>query len=225
MGGAFSRKFGASKHLGVSIAIIGLDHSGKSTIAQSIGLERNAEVAPTVGCKVEKFQHKTTDGSEIWNIEAYDFAGAKEYRDLWETHFQPSEAIIFVVDAAAPDRFGEAREALHNVLRHNEATMGQPILVLANKMDLATAVTAPDCFEVLHLHTADARDIHIQATSGLTGEGIPDVFQWLMEHVVKARKRKKHSARKRNHPKYELKYRRSICHESKILYHERKENE
>lgn len=50
--------------------------------------------------------------------------------------------------------------------------IGVPLLVFANKQDLATASPAAEIAEGLNLHTYRDRPWQIQACSALSGEGV-----------------------------------------------------
>ena len=58
--------------------------------------------------------------------------------------------IIYVVDAAAQDRFEESKETLISTLE-SEGIAGKPVLVFANKQDLDGAASGPELTKVLGL--------------------------------------------------------------------------
>ena len=68
-------------------------------------------------------------------------SGQGKYRDLWESYYDQSEAIIFVVDAADRLRIKVAKNEL-DMLLQNQGLISQeiPILFYANKMDLGSAM-------------------------------------------------------------------------------------
>lgn len=57
-------------------------------------------------------------------------------------------------------------------LVEDENLSGVPLLVFANKQDLATASSAAEIAEGLNLHTYRDRPWQIQACSALSGEGV-----------------------------------------------------
>lgn len=52
--------------------------------------------------------------------------------------------IVFVVDSADSERFPEAREELHRVLKDEQIAPGVPMVIMANKQDLPCEFNA--CF-------------------------------------------------------------------------------
>lgn len=74
-------------------------------------------------------------------------------------------------------------------LIEEENLKGVPVLIYANKQDLATASPASDIAEGLNLHTYRDRMWQIQACSAVTGEGV----QVWMERWTDHRRRKDRS--------------------------------
>ena len=90
---------------------------------------------------------------------------------------------MYVVDATDPDRFDEAREVLHKLLQTAELA-DIPLLVYANKQDAPGACTARDLQERLGLRvegSGSSQPISVCAVSALSGAGINDSVQWLVE--------------------------------------------
>ena len=54
---------------------------------------------------------------------------------MWERYCRGVNAIVYMVDAADPDKIEASRNELHNLLDRPQLT-GIPILVLGNKRDL-----------------------------------------------------------------------------------------
>ena len=95
----------------------------------------------------------------IFNI--WDIGGQDKTRPLWRSYTRATDAIIFVVDSSDKERLEEAKlelqrisrlaerqikkEKLANIKKCNRLTERQavPVLVLANKQDLPTAVDLP----------------------------------------------------------------------------------
>ena len=66
-----------------------------------------------------------------------------------------------------------------------------PILVLANKQDLATSVCATQLRAHLgldHKHLVADRVCHLLGTSASTGEGTKEALEWLAAAIDKSRK-------------------------------------
>lgn len=68
----------------------------------------------------------------------YDLGGGRNIRAIWPEYLPEVHGVIYVVDAADPGRFAEAREVLHQTAAQ-PALDGKPLLVLANKQDQPAA--------------------------------------------------------------------------------------
>lgn len=66
----------------------------------------------------------------------YDVPGRELLRPLWKHFFQRIRGIVFVVDSGEVSRLDEAKTELWRVAQAEELC-GVPILVFANKQDLA----------------------------------------------------------------------------------------
>ncbi|KAK9839503.1 hypothetical protein WJX81_006203 [Elliptochloris bilobata] len=164
------------------VLIIGLDKSGKTTLLEKIkglfgdtpGLEPHA-ILPTVGLNVgrlEAFQAQLL----LW-----DLGGAPGLRSIWDKYYADSHALLFVVDASQPARLEEARCELERALASREL-FGAPLLVLANKTDLAPEGGAGSSAR-LGLERLEGRASRVQPASALSGAGVREGLQWLVEQV------------------------------------------
>lgn len=78
---------------------------------------------------------------------------------------------IYVVDSADRKRVDETGFELNELL-NDDKLAGVPVLVYANKQDLALAAKASEIAQELNLHLIRDRPWQIQACSGIRGEGI-----------------------------------------------------
>jgi ADP-ribosylation factor-like protein 6 len=158
--------------------VVGLDNSGKTTLLNSLRLQRQAahEVAPTVGFSVETFDRGNV------RFTAMDMSGAGTYRSLWERYCPDASAVVFVVDASDKIRMAVARDELEALLAHPEMkkTAGRvPLLVFANKLDVPGGLLPADVSVMLGLPTVRDRAWQIQGCVALTGDGVEDGMLWL----------------------------------------------
>ena len=65
-------------------------------------------------------------------IKVFDLAGQESMRNVWKYYFSSTEAIIFVVDASAPERFADVKEELWRILKDASAK-DVPVLIYSNK--------------------------------------------------------------------------------------------
>ncbi|GFH06256.1 ADP-ribosylation factor-like 6, partial [Haematococcus lacustris] len=135
-----------------------------------------AEVAPTYGFNVDEF-HK---GPLKFTV--FDMGGAGRYRSLWEEHYREAQSVIFVLDSADRIRLVVAKDELDNMLRH--PNLGKvPILFLANKKDLPTALTPVELAQALRLEDIKDRPWQIVPSNALTGEGLDRGTEWLADKL------------------------------------------
>ena len=80
-------------------------------------------------------------------------SGQSKYRDLWQQHYDQSEAIIFVIDSSDTIRMQVAKNELEELLSNKGLIEREvPILFFANKQDLGMAQSASEISNTLELH-------------------------------------------------------------------------
>ncbi|KAF5743548.1 ADP-ribosylation factor-related protein 1 [Tripterygium wilfordii] len=147
----FSLLYGLWKHLfsktEFHVLILGIDKAGKTVIlldnptsslclAYSIGESEttysNSEglppdrIVPTVGLNIARIEVSNN------KLVFWDLGGQPGLRSIWEKYYEEAHAVIYVIDAASPSHFEDAKSALEKALRH-EDLQGAPLLILANK--------------------------------------------------------------------------------------------
>ncbi len=75
-------------------------------------------------------------------------------------YYHEVHGAVFVVDAADPKRFEEAKAALHEALK-DKRLENKPIIIFANKQDLPGAMGAPDLAIALELSLFKTARYHI----------------------------------------------------------------
>ncbi|KAK0720610.1 ADP-ribosylation factor family-domain-containing protein, partial [Lasiosphaeris hirsuta] len=103
---------------------LGLDNTGKSTLFVAM--------APTV----HPMSQKLLIGNSRYAT--FDVGGHQQARRLWKGYFPDASGVAFIVDAADPQRFGEARAELDALSMEGLANV--PFVVLGNKIDHPDAV-------------------------------------------------------------------------------------
>ena len=192
---AIASFFGFSKKK-CNISIVGLDNSGKTTLLSHLKPIQTRgdvhEVVPTVGFQVEKFSKANL------SFTCYDMSGQSTYRGLWESYYSEIEAVVFVLDSSDKLRMVLARDELQMLLQHEQVAGRQlPILVFANKMDIAGSLTPVECMGLMELDKIVDKPWHIAASNALSGDGIDDGFQWLAETIQKVQNSKNGGGSKR----------------------------
>lgn len=72
-----------------------------------------------------------------------------------------------------------ARDELDTLLAHPMLGRSVPLLLLANKSDLPTALAAAEVAQALRLEDIRAHPWQIVASNALTGEGLDRGVEWL----------------------------------------------
>lgn len=94
--------------------------------------ENPSTVAPTRGFNVKQL----TRGNMEFNI--WDIGGQKALRAYWANYYDKVNGIVWVIDSADSRRLEETGYELAALLQE-EKLAGVPVIILANKQDLATA--------------------------------------------------------------------------------------
>ncbi|XP_032052331.1 ADP-ribosylation factor-like protein 13A [Aythya fuligula] len=128
----------------VTLLVVGLDNAGKSSVIMDIGRALACEVLPTtqpgqICLRVDRFE-----------VTLVDLPGGQRFRSAWRSHYSTAHGLLFVLDSSDLARMEEARKALSRVLSHPDVS-GKPLLLLANKQDVAAALLPCELIERLAL--------------------------------------------------------------------------
>jgi len=171
-------------------AMIGLDSSGKTTVLYRLKYNQYMNTTPTIGFNCEKFRINGT-AYTVWDV-----GGQDKLRPLWRSYTRCTDGIIFVIDSTKEDRMEEAKLELLKICKSNGSSSknGQiPILVLANKQDLPSALDECKIETVLGLKKEFDKNIqwHLQPICAITGEGLDEGMEMLHAMIAQRRKLKK----------------------------------
>ncbi|KAF5405008.1 ADP-ribosylation like factor [Paragonimus heterotremus] len=170
------------------ILILGLDGAGKTTLLYWTRLQTAIVTIPTIGLNVEEVKLPKTKITFL----AWDIGGQDKLRVLWSRFYEGTKGLIFIVDSSDVQRLDLACEQLWSVLS-DPIMKDIPVLVLANKQDLPTAVNVSDLEKRLKLIclNEDGHKWMIRATVATTGQGVMDAlesFGGLVKQSLKQRK-------------------------------------
>ncbi|KAI8873595.1 ARF/SAR superfamily [Ramicandelaber brevisporus] len=169
----FGRLYGQTEH---RILILGLDAAGKTTVLYRLQLGEVVSSLPTIGFNLETITHKNV------KFTAWDLGGQTSIRPYWRCYYANTDAIVYVVDSADRDRIGTSRDELFNMLDEEEL-QNAILLVLANKQDMPGAMSASEVSNALGLGRLKNRQWSIFRTSAITGEGITESMDWLVNAI------------------------------------------
>ena len=103
--------------------------------------------------------------------------GQEQYRSEWSRYTKGCDVVVYVVDAAAPNKLPTAKKELHKLL--DDGSIGAtPLLVLANKIDLPH-VGETELIEKLQLNYVMETPWMVLPISALQCTNIDQVVEWL----------------------------------------------
>lgn len=172
------------------VLVIGLDHAGKTTILEKIKSKFShtpglppGKIPPTVGMNLAKIHLR---GSRVI---FWDLGGQKKMRSMWERYYAEANAVIFVVDSADLVRLEEAKLSFDSVC-DNDWLSDVPVITIANKQDLAGALTPGDLAINFYAINDAAERKRVFAVNAILGEGIEDCISAVVdEAMINARSR------------------------------------
>ena len=158
------------------ILILGLDASGKTTLARKIALQpHRSKYYPTIGLNFYKAYIKKKP------VVLWDLAGLQQFRSLWQVFFPGADGVLFVVDASNYDETFESIGILDSIINSLQC----PIVVLVNKQDKPGALP-PEVLTSL----IDNPRFHVFGTSIFQENGIEKAVNYLMKLILKQRKQR-----------------------------------
>ena len=130
-------------------------------------------------------------------FDLWDVGGLERTRPLWRSYTRQTDLIFFVLDSADSERLDEAKLELQSVIKLTEK-LGVPIIVIANKQDLPSALPVEKLSGQLGINkTGRSQALALQSSCGITGEGLEHLFQEVKQ-TVKKRRAREFSENKKN---------------------------
>ncbi|XP_045455411.1 ADP-ribosylation factor-like protein 3 [Melitaea cinxia] len=158
------------------LLLLGLDNAGKTTILKQLASEDVSHVTPTAGFNIKSVL------SNGFKLNVWDIGGQRKIRPYWRNYFENTDILIYVVDCSDHQRLEETSLELAELLQ-DEKLRGVPLLVYANKQDLATALPASEIAQLLGLHLIRDRTWQIQACVATDGTGIKEGMEWVCKNI------------------------------------------
>ena len=146
-----------------------------------MGKSENVITSPTIGFLAECIEYKG------YKFFIWDVGGQDKMRVLWKHYFPSVDAFCFIVDSNNRDNIEDSAKEMKQIIE-DEATKNKPILIIANKQDLDTSLSPDEVSEIMDVKQIKEREYKVIGTSSKTGEGIPEILDWLV--LVLAKKKK-----------------------------------
>ncbi|TFK00568.1 translation initiation factor eIF-2B subunit epsilon [Platysternon megacephalum] len=178
---AVIQKLKGSVEQELRIVLLGLDNAGKTTLLKCLASEEVSTITPTQGFNIKSVH------SHGFKLNVWDIGGQRAIRPYWKKYLGNTDMLIYVIDSADKKRFEETGQELAELIE-DESLTGVPLLVFANKQDLASAAPAAEIAEGLNLPTYRDRQWQIQACSALSGEGVQDGMNWICSQITSRKK-------------------------------------
>ena len=160
----------------IRILILGLDGSGKTTFVKRLKNEDTSTISPTVGFNVDTIAINT------FNVSLWDIGGQKSIREFWRNYFEKTDALIWVVDSAAPQRFADCKAELDKVLM-TERLEGASVCIACNKQDISGAVQSDEIATNLGLKDLRNRPYKVFDVSAVSGHNVSEVIEWTVSDI------------------------------------------
>lgn len=160
------------------ILILGLDNAGKTTIVKKLSGQPIDKIEPTLGFNIQTLEHSE------YKLNLWDIGGQSSIRAYWRNYFERTDGLVWVVDSCDRARLHLCRQELEKLLQQ-ERLAGASLLVLANKQDMDDTMSSDTIRDVLGLDENQYENRHwsIQACSAVTGSGLIDGMDWLVDDI------------------------------------------
>ena len=168
------KEVGKEEH--VKIIILGLGQVGKTATLYWLKLGAEVTTIPTIGFNCEKIKHKGI------SFVIYDVGGHERIRPLWKNYYKDTSGVIFVVDSTNEQTL-EVAGSVFRQLAFDEGLYKLPILIMANKQDVAGALPPKKLAEIMEINQIDNHKIKFIKTSATQGTGMDKVLDWFVERI------------------------------------------
>lgn len=166
----------------ISILLIGLDNSGKSTLishAKPLPSDGIIEIVPTMGFSIEEIQMPSGGKGII-----YDCSGSARYRNMWDHFVGEIQGVIYVIDSADRSRLSIAKKNIEEFFKH-PLLKKKPIVFLANKQDMPEALSKEDVKRVLSIDKKSiSNPFSVKPAISATGMGLNNSLSFIESNLL-----------------------------------------
>ncbi|XP_076441003.1 ADP-ribosylation factor-like protein 4C [Babylonia areolata] len=179
----------------VQLVLVGLENTGKTTLLYRLKFGQYMHTQPTVGFNCEKVEGHSGQAKGV-TFSIWDVGGKDNMRPLWKSYLRSAQGIVYVVDSADREKLDEARVELLRLVKGQNNPGCLPTLVLANKQDLPDSLSPEDVGKELSVpELSVTQQCHVLPVCAVTGEGLGEAMDCMVEMVRKWKKGKGKQAR------------------------------
>jgi ADP-ribosylation factor-like protein 2 len=160
----------------IRILILGLDNAGKTTIVKKFNGEDINTISPTLGFNIKTLFFKD------FKLSIWDVGGQVSIRTYWRNFFEQTDGLIWVIDSSDQSRLQACKVELHELLKQ-EKLAGATLLIFYNKSDIEGSMSLQQIKEFLDLDKIHSRHWAILPSSGVTGSGLYQGINWMVNDI------------------------------------------
>jgi GTPase SAR1 family protein len=165
----------------VRLLVLGSDCAGKTTFLYKLKFGDVQPPPQCFGMFPETVSHKNVTIS-VMDV-GPESISTSNVRPLFIHYLKECNGLVWFVDSADRHSLEDSRKGLTDALEVLRG-YGQPLLIFANKSDVAGHLTAAQVAHCLQLSEhAEERRIHVRECSALTGAGLHDGLAWIRDQV------------------------------------------
>eukprot|EP00009_Paramoeba_aestuarina_P008856 CAMPEP_0201521198 /NCGR_PEP_ID=MMETSP0161_2-20130828/14278_1 /ASSEMBLY_ACC=CAM_ASM_000251 /TAXON_ID=180227 /ORGANISM="Neoparamoeba aestuarina, Strain SoJaBio B1-5/56/2" /LENGTH=198 /DNA_ID=CAMNT_0047919787 /DNA_START=153 /DNA_END=747 /DNA_ORIENTATION=- len=137
------------------------------------------QTLPTLSPNVETIENKERGDLVFW-----DLGGHEKIRSLWSTNYAGVNILVFVVDASDRDRLREAITCFQEICARSDIKT-TPLLVLANKQDIAGAMSSDELRSALGVDDSKelGQRVKVLPSSASSAEGLAPTMEYISSIV------------------------------------------
>ncbi|MFW9939956.1 MAG: GTP-binding protein [Candidatus Thorarchaeota archaeon] len=159
-----------------NIVIVGSEAVGKSTLVEMYSKGKFEETyKPTIGISIKEKQLQISKDHNLF-LYLLDLGGLKGFAKIRKFYYSYSNAVLILFDYAKTETFNEIADWIEES-RQFTKDKSVPIILIGNKIDLAE--NRQD-LKIKAQSLADQYNIPFFETSAYTGEGIDELFIYLI---------------------------------------------
>ncbi|PIO74065.1 ADP-ribosylation factor family protein [Teladorsagia circumcincta] len=171
-------------HLGhyedARVVLLGLEGAGKTTLLRALMKAPHVpDISPTNGFTVDSIHYKN------FRLHLWDVSGLNRSRSVWKHYHSNAQAIIFVVDSSAPERFPDVIRAVEEVVEDSHVDSCQFLLVVNRKATENVAETSVS--SLLGSVSRFGQPIKVHYCDAASGRGVPELLEYLVDSLVPRR--------------------------------------